>query len=88
VGTDSGSLRLTLPDGQYNVTVRTDSGGRHVNVPTSPKVPAKIDLRTDSGSVSASTSMIPLIMAKNQPCEPCVTLEFPKGSRAQRTPPA
>jgi hypothetical protein len=51
---DSGSVHVTLPDGQYNVDVRTDSGGKHINVPNSPTAPAKIYLRSDSGSVSVN----------------------------------
>lgn len=50
---DSGSLYLTVPGGPYDVNVRTDSGGRHISdkVPRSTTAAAKIDLRTDSGSV-------------------------------------
>ena len=49
---DSGSLRLAVPGGPYNVNVHTDSGGRHVSVPTASTATSRLTLRTDSGSVN------------------------------------
>ncbi|MGH3374940.1 MAG: DUF4097 family beta strand repeat-containing protein, partial [Actinoallomurus sp.] len=51
VANDSGSVHVTLPAGTYDVTARTDSGGKHIDVPTASASPNKISLRTDSGSV-------------------------------------
>lgn len=51
---DSGSVRLAVPGGPYNVDVRTDSGGRHIEVPTAPAAPAKLYVRSDSGSVTVA----------------------------------
>jgi Putative adhesin len=51
---DSGSVRLAVPGGPYNVDVHTDSGGRHIAVPTAPTSPAKLYLRSDSGSVTVA----------------------------------
>ncbi|GLY74578.1 DUF4097 family beta strand repeat-containing protein [Actinoallomurus iriomotensis] len=49
---DSGALRLAVPGGPYSVDAHTDSGGRHIGVPTAPVAPARLSLRTDSGSVN------------------------------------
>jgi len=56
VHNDSGSVRIAVPhrpyDAPYNVVVKTDSGGSHVDVPNDKHSPAKISVTNDSGSVT------------------------------------
>jgi Putative adhesin len=50
--TDSGSVRIGLHGGQYKVDLGSDSGGKHVTVPTAPDAPSRIYVRTDSGGIN------------------------------------
>lgn len=48
---DSGSIEVTVPAGEYDVTGTTDSGSRDIEVAQSGSSPHKLELNTDSGSV-------------------------------------
>jgi hypothetical protein len=49
---DSGSVRIGLRGGQYQVDIGSDSGGKHVSVPTLPNAASRIWVRTDSGGIN------------------------------------
>jgi Putative adhesin len=49
---DSGSVRIGLPNDHYQVDLGTDSGGKHVLVPTASDAPYRIYVRTDSGGIN------------------------------------
>ena len=52
---DSGSVRIGLRgEGPYKVDVKSDSGGKHVLVPTDPAAPYRIYVRTDSGGINVA----------------------------------
>jgi hypothetical protein len=53
---DSGSIEVTVPAGEYNVTGNTDSGSRDVEVTQSGSAQHKLDLNTDSGSVKVNAA--------------------------------
>ncbi|ANN14388.1 hypothetical protein SD37_01100 [Amycolatopsis orientalis] len=53
---DSGSIEVTVPSGDYNVTGTTDSGHREIGVNQSGSAPHKLDLNTDSGSVKVNAA--------------------------------
>ncbi|EME56786.1 DUF4097 family beta strand repeat-containing protein [Amycolatopsis decaplanina] len=53
---DSGSIEVTVPAGDYNVTGATDSGHRDIGVNQSGSAPHKLDLNTDSGSVKVKAA--------------------------------
>ncbi len=54
--TDSGSIEVKVPSGDYNVTGTTDSGSRDIDVNQSGSAQHKLDLTTDSGSVSVKAA--------------------------------
>ena len=49
---DSGSVRIGLRGGRYQVDVGSDSGGKHVTVPTASDAASRIYVRTDSGGIN------------------------------------
>ncbi|HEV2780677.1 MAG TPA: DUF4097 family beta strand repeat-containing protein [Actinophytocola sp.] len=49
---DSGSIDVTVPPGAYRVTASTDSGRVTNGVPNDPAAGHRIDLHTDSGSIT------------------------------------
>ncbi|WP_181775336.1 DUF4097 family beta strand repeat-containing protein [Amycolatopsis pittospori] len=53
---DSGSIELTVPRGDYNVSGTTDSGSRDIDVNQSGSAQYKLDLNTDSGSVKVNAA--------------------------------
>ncbi|MFD5090862.1 DUF4097 domain-containing protein [Amycolatopsis thailandensis] len=53
---DSGSISVTVPSGDYNVTGTTDSGRRDIDVNQSGSAQYKLDLNTDSGSVKVNAA--------------------------------
>ncbi|WP_037307234.1 DUF4097 family beta strand repeat-containing protein [Amycolatopsis orientalis] len=53
---DSGSIEVTVPSGDYNVSGTTDSGSRDIGVNQSGSAPHKLDLNTDSGSVKVNAA--------------------------------
>ncbi|RSN37843.1 hypothetical protein DL990_02110 [Amycolatopsis sp. WAC 01416] len=54
--TDSGSVEVTVPAGDYNVTGASDSGRRDIDVNQSGSAQHKLDLNTDSGSVKVKAA--------------------------------
>ncbi|MFC3448121.1 DUF4097 family beta strand repeat-containing protein [Amycolatopsis speibonae] len=54
--TDSGSIEVQVPSGDYNVTGTTDSGHRDIDVNQSGSAQHKLDLNTDSGSVTVKAA--------------------------------
>ncbi|OXM50943.1 DUF4097 family beta strand repeat-containing protein [Amycolatopsis alba] len=54
--TDSGSIEVSVPSGDYNVTGTTDSGRRDIDVNQSGSAQYKLDLTTDSGSVKVKAA--------------------------------
>ncbi|GAB3703062.1 DUF4097 family beta strand repeat-containing protein [Amycolatopsis oliviviridis] len=54
--TASGSVEVTVPAGDYNVTGTTDSGRRDIDVNQSGSAQHKLDLNTDSGSVKVKAA--------------------------------
>ncbi|KFZ83721.1 hypothetical protein ED92_07405 [Amycolatopsis sp. MJM2582] len=54
--TDSGSVEVTVPSGEYNVTGGTGSGHRDIEVNQSGSAQHKLDLNTDSGSVTVKAA--------------------------------
>ncbi|MFK0249418.1 DUF4097 family beta strand repeat-containing protein [Amycolatopsis azurea] len=53
---DSGSIEVTVPSGDYTVTGTTDSGSRDIDVNQSGSAQYKLDLTTDSGSVKVKAA--------------------------------
>ncbi|EMD25372.1 DUF4097 family beta strand repeat-containing protein [Amycolatopsis azurea] len=53
---DSGSIEVTVPSGDYDVTGTTDSGRRDIDVNQSGSAQYKLDLTTDSGSVKVKAA--------------------------------
>ncbi|MBB5853822.1 DUF4097 domain-containing protein [Amycolatopsis umgeniensis] len=53
---DSGSIQVEVPAGEYNVTGSTDSGRRDIDVNQSGSAQHKLDLTTDSGSVTVKAA--------------------------------
>ncbi|MEV7552324.1 DUF4097 family beta strand repeat-containing protein [Amycolatopsis sp. NPDC089917] len=53
---DSGSIEVTVPAGDYDVTGTTDSGHRDIGVNQSGSAQHKLDLNTDSGSVKVKAA--------------------------------
>ncbi|MEV6911781.1 DUF4097 family beta strand repeat-containing protein [Amycolatopsis sp. NPDC051071] len=53
---DSGSIEVTVPRGDYNVSGSTDSGRRDIEVNQSGSAQYKLDLSTDSGSVKVNAA--------------------------------
>jgi hypothetical protein len=49
---DSGSVRIGLRGGQYRVDIGSDSGGKHVTVPTASNAASSVYVRTDSGGIN------------------------------------
>lgn len=53
---DSGSIKVTVPAGDYNVTGSSDSGRRDIDVNQTGAAQYKLDLNTDSGSVKVQAA--------------------------------
>src|SRR5690606_41642410 len=50
-GADSGSSVARVPEGPYDITATTDSGGRRIDAAHEAGAPRTIDVRSDSGDV-------------------------------------
>ncbi|MEU1820177.1 DUF4097 family beta strand repeat-containing protein [Streptomyces roseifaciens] len=52
----SGAVTLTVPDGRYRVTAKSDSGGKDIAVTDDPSGTHRIDLTTGSGAITVKRS--------------------------------
>lgn len=53
---DSGSVEVTVPNGDYEVVASTDSGNVDSDIDNDPSAEHRIDLHTDSGNISVSAA--------------------------------
>ncbi len=53
---DSGSIEVTVPQGEYDISGSSDSGSRDIDVNQSGSSQYKLDLNTDSGSVKVNAA--------------------------------
>lgn len=53
---DSGSIEVTVPAGEYDVSGTSDSGSRDIEVTQSGSSPHRLELNTDSGSVKVNAA--------------------------------